>query len=144
VGGRGEQVGLVALGVDGAADGLAVHRDRDQRRRFGFLSRTAVLFSLFTGPGGGLCEQPGAHRSVHRGGVSAGEHPPQRGLRRGPRGSGVEPGQHLGGHVGDPAGDRGERAHPAQHRGRAQGQHHRDRVITALLTAPIRHRGEPS
>lgn len=35
----------------------------------------------------------------------------------------------------DPSGDRGERAPPAQHR---------DQVITALVTAPIRHRSEPS
>ncbi len=93
---------------------------------------------------GGLCEQPGAHHGVHRGGVGAGEHPPQRGFRREPRtGSGVEPGQHLGGHVGDPAGDRGERTHPAQYRRRAQGQHHRDRVVPALPTTPIRYCGEP-
>ena len=120
-----------------------VHRDRDQRLTGG-LAVDHAGGALSPGLGGGLREQPGAHRSVHRGGVSSGEHPPQRDLRRETRGSGVEPGQYLGGYVGDPAGDRGERTHPAQHRGRAQGQHHRDRVITALLTAPIRHRGEPS
>ena len=63
-----------------------------------------------------------------------------------PRASGVrvQPSQQLGGHVSDPAGDRGERAHPGQDRRRAQRQHHRDRVIPPLITAPVGDPGEPS
>jgi hypothetical protein len=49
----------------------------------------------------------------------------------------MELGKQFGGHVGDPPGDRGEGAHPGQHRGRAQGEHHCDRMISALIRAPI-------
>ena len=49
----------------------------------------------------------------------------------------------IGGHIGHPPGDRGERSHPGQHRRRAQRQHHRDRMVTTLRAAPIGHRGEP-
>lgn len=59
--------------------------------------------------------------------------PPQGGLRWRPGGPSVEPGQQFGGHIGDPAGDRGERAHSGQHRRRTQRQNHRDWVIPALL-----------
>ena len=51
-------------------------------------------------------------------------------------GSGVEPGQDLGGQVGDPAGDRGKRTHPAQYGRCAQGQHHRDRVVRPCARRP--------
>ena len=72
VGGCGEQVHLVALGVDGTADGLAIDRDRDQRRRFGCLTRGGGgVGGGFSGSSGGLFEQPGADRGVHRGGVWA-------------------------------------------------------------------------
>ncbi len=56
----------------------------------------------------------------------------------------VELSQQLGGNVGGPAGDRGERAHARHDRGRAQRQHHRDRVNPALLTAAVGDLGEPS
>lgn len=45
----------------------------------------------------------------------------------------------LGGHIGDPSDDRGERAHAGQYRRRAQGENDRDRVIPALTRAPIGH-----
>jgi YVTN family beta-propeller protein len=79
--------------------------------------------------------------------VDTGQDPPQRRLRRHPRDArwgGVEQAQQFGGDIGDPAGDRGERAHPGQHRRRAQRQHHRDRVIPPLITAPVGDPGEPS
>jgi hypothetical protein len=91
----------------------------------------------------GLLGQPRSDRGVHRAGVDVGQYPPQRRLRRAPSGGGVEPGQQPGGHVCDPAGDRGERAHPGQHRRRAQRQHHPDRVIPTLIRASVRDRGEP-
>ncbi len=55
------------------------------------------------------------------------------------RGSGrrAELGEHLGGHVGGPAGDRGERGHACHDRGRAQCEHHRDRVNPALVPAIV-------
>ena len=131
-------MGLVALAVNSPAQRLAVHRDGDQSRGVrpgGCLGRRCCA--------GCLLGQPRSHCGVHRGWVGAGEHPPQGGLRRDDRlGCGVEPGQHLGGYVGDPPGDRGERAHAGQHRRRAQRQHHRDRMIPALIRAPIGHRGE--
>ena len=144
VGCRGQQMGLVAFGVDGSAHGFAVHRDRYQRRFRRFPPRVTISGSV----GAGLRAQPGADRSVHRGCVGVGEHPPQRRLRgqrrrrRGPGGSTVELGQQLGRYIGDPPGDRGERAHTGQHRRRAQGEHDRDRVIPALIRAPVGHTGE--
>ena len=55
---------------------------------------------------GGLGEEPGADHRIHRGGVGAGDHPPDGGLRRRSGASAVELREHLGGHVGGPAGDR--------------------------------------
>jgi hypothetical protein len=88
VGRRGQQVHLIAVGIDGCAHGLAVHRDRDQRR-FRRLTALLTLGEVIGGglPGGGLRAQPGADRGIHR--------------------------------------------------GRAQGEYHRDRVISALIRAPI-------
>lgn len=141
---------LLAVGVDGAADGLAVHRDRDQPRPPARGDRVSTGGSG-DGPGclgsplGGSLHQPGTHRGVDRGGVGPGKHPPQRGLGREHRArAAVELGQHLSGHIGGPPGDRGERSHPGQDRRRTQGQHDRDRVIPALSTAPVGHRGETS
>jgi len=102
---------------------------------------------------GGLRQQPGADRGVDRGQVGAGQHPPQRRLRRerpdlpvtGPvTGHAlVEHLQQRHRNIGDPPGDRGERPHPTQHHRRAQHQHHRDRVIPTLIVATIRHPNEP-
>jgi hypothetical protein len=131
--GRGrEEMHLVALDIGGAAHGLAVHRDRDQRRwvRIGLAC-------------GGLSDQPGADHRVHRRGVGAGDHPPDGGLRRCLGALAVELGQQLCGDIGGPAGDRSERPHARHDRGRAQREHHRDRVDPALVAAAIGDLGEP-
>ena len=147
VGGGGEQMDLVALGVGRAAHRLAVDRDREQwpvgrvgrvgvgrggRCRRGDAARPAGRRRRRPWRGG-LVGQPGADRRVHRGGVGAGDHPPDRRLRRRTGASAVELHQQLGGHVGDPAGDRAERAHARHDRRRAQREHHRDRVNPALV-----------
>jgi hypothetical protein len=44
---------------------------------------------------------------------------------RGPLAAVIQPGQQIGGNIEDPAGDRGERAHPRHDRARAQRQHGR-------------------
>jgi hypothetical protein len=161
MGGRGHQVHLGAVGGDRAAHRLPVHRDREQWP-IGLVCpvdavcpvcRVGVRRSCGGGrPGSGRgvsCPlgQPGADRRIDRAGIDTGQDPPQRRLRR-PLGRawgrGVQQGQQLGGYVSDPAGDRGERARPGQHGRRAQRQHHRDRVISPLVTAPVRDPGEPS
>jgi hypothetical protein len=130
--GRGrEQVYLVAFDIGGAAHGLAVHRDRDQRR--------CVGIGLACG---GLSGQPGADHRVHGRGISAGDHPPDGGLGRCLGAPAVELGQQLGGDIGGPAGDRGERTHARHDCGRAQREHHRDRVDPPLVAATIRDLGE--
>ena len=147
VGGGGEQMDLVALGVGSTANRLAVHHDREQ------------LGDLPVGPGrddltgddltrsgvarSGLGEEPGTDHRIHRGGVGTGDHPPDRGLRRRSGASTVELHEHLGGHIGGPAGDRGKRGHTRHDRRRAQRQHHRDRVNPALVPAAVGHPPEP-
>jgi hypothetical protein len=133
VGRCGQQVYLIAAGIEGSAHGLAVNRDRHQRRLVGVPACTGGTVGMLGGSCGGLLDQPGPDRGVHRGWVGSGEHPPQGGLRWRPRGPSVEPGHQLGGHIGNPASDRGERAHSGQHRRRTQRQDYRDRVIPALL-----------
>jgi len=54
----------------------------------------------------------------------------------------MELGQQLGGHIGDPPGDRGERSHPGQDRRRAQRQHDRDGVVSALIRKSSRGRAQ--
>ena len=153
---------LVALGVGGAAYRLAVHHDRERLggvlvglshrdltrgdlTRGDLASGDLIWGDLASGSvaSGGVGEQPGADHRVHRVGVDAGDHSPDGGLRRGIAASAVEPGEHLGGHVGGPAGDRGERGHTRHNSGRAQHEYHRDRVNPTLITATIRHCREP-
>jgi hypothetical protein len=92
-----------------------------------------------------LGQPPGTDHGIRGRGVGFGEYPPRCGLRRVSGGSGVKPGQELGGGISRLSSDRGERAHPGQHRRRAQREHDRDRdrVIPALLRAPIGHPGKP-
>ncbi len=156
VGGRGHQVHLGAVVGDRAAHRLAVDRDREQCP-VGAVDPVGAVGGVGVGrPRGGrrrssgrgvscLLGQPGADCRIDRSCVDTGQDPPQRRLRRPPgRGREVPPGQQLGGYVSDPAGDRGERAHPSQYRRRAQRQHHRNRVIPPLITAPVGDPGEPS
>lgn len=74
--------------------------------------------------------------------VGAGGHPPDGGLRRCLRALAVELGQQLCGDIGGPAGDRSERPHARRDRGRAQREHHRDRVNPALVATAIGDLGE--
>lgn len=126
MGGRGHEV---QLGAVGAAPRTVCRAPRPRptpgqgtRPRRGGLSRR---------PGRGLREQPGPTTASTVAASAPVRTRHSVGWDGRPRGLGVEPGQYLGRHVGDPTGDRGERAHPAQHRGRTQRHHHRDRVITA-------------
>ncbi len=147
MGGRGHQVHLGAVGGDRGAHRLAVDRDREQFPVGGVGVGRPRGGGRRSGGRGVWCPlgQPGADRRIDRSGVNTGQDPPQRRLRRSPgRGREVQPGQQLGGYVGDPAGDRGERTHPGQYRRRAQRQHHRNRVIPPLVTAPVGDPDEPS
>jgi len=122
----------------------AVHPDRNQRR---------VVIPAMAGagqaPGGtGPLHQPRAGYRVESGGVSPGDDPPDRGLRRRPgarpRGPAppVQPVQHISGHISGPAGDRGEGPGPSDHRRGGQRQHRRHRMIPPLARPPVAHPSE--
>lgn len=126
-----EQVRLIPLGIFGAADRLAIEPDLDKPgglavitagRRCGEPSQAA---------------QPRTDGGVEGIGISVGEHAPDRGLRRRPgrqgTGTDVQIRQDRGRDIADPAGDGGIAPHPRDHRRRGQGQHHRNRMITALI-----------
>jgi hypothetical protein len=121
----GQQVDLPAVaGTAGAAQGLAVGRDRPPRTS--------------TGAGAGTVagSQPGAKHPGQRHRVHAGHGPAEGGLGRHHPGAGVgPPGAERGPHrlrgVGGPLGDRGQRPGPGQHRGSGQGKDAGQRVAAA-------------
>ena len=136
-----QQVHLRPAVVAGAAQGLAVDRDRPPRR-----------------PGcrwrpGGRCRgllvgQPSADRAVERVGVDAAQHAAHGGLTWWPPGAGPrvmahpQRGQHLAGRVAGPLADRGQGPRAGQHRAHRHGQHRDQCVPSAPPVAWVGDLGE--
>ena len=128
---------LLAVGVDGTADGLAV-----QTYLFRLIgaggSPCGVAGPLGGGPLGDHCVQDVA--------VGVGADPPECGARRAPggadTGAGVQAVQNVGGYVGDPAVHCGV-ALQAGYRGRrGKRENDRDRMISALVRPAVRNSEE--
>jgi hypothetical protein len=135
---RGEQVDLAAIwGAAGAAQGLAVDRDRPPAPRSGWeWSRLVVV------------GQPPADGQVQRVGVDAGQHAAHGGLVGWPpdpaQGVAAHPerGQDRPGRVSRPLTDRGQGPGAGQHRGDRHRQDRAQRVPSAAALSWVGDRGE--
>ena len=136
----GQQVHLAAVSVPGAADGLAVHPDRDQRRIVitaapaKARSPAAAARSISHAPV--TASKAAASAPVTTRQIVAFDGGPARAGR--PRTAGTALPAPRG-HVGGPPGDRGERPGPGDHRRGGQRQHRRHRMIPPLTRPPVRH-----